>query len=104
MYYDPGDNNNNNREQSGCNVPNSVCNIMPFSQIFNDPQSLSQPSCDEWPMAVSTLPVMQIQVRILTVRPHQETKQQDYNQRSPNSLRCIETGDNGSKSLLPTMT
>ena len=51
MYYDPEDNNQHNREQSGCNVPNSVCNIMPFSQKFNDPQSLSSPSCDEWPMA-----------------------------------------------------
>ena len=51
MYYDPGDNNDDNRVQSGCNVPNSVCNIMPFSQKFNDPQGLSQPSCDEWPMA-----------------------------------------------------
>ena len=51
MYYDPENNNDNNRVQSGCKVPNSVCNIMPFSQKFNDPQGLSQPSCDEWPMA-----------------------------------------------------
>ncbi len=57
MYYDPDNNNDDNRVQAGCNVPNSVCNAMPFSQIFNDPLSLSQPSCDEWPMAVSTLPV-----------------------------------------------
>ena len=57
MYYDPGNNNDDNRKQSGCDAPNSVCNAMPFSQIFNDPLSLSQPSCDEWPMAVSTPPV-----------------------------------------------
>lgn len=52
MYYDGGDKNGPNRQSSGCQSGGqSVCIAMPFSQKFNDPQDLSKPSCDEWPMA-----------------------------------------------------
>lgn len=82
-YYDPDDNNDENRKQSGCNGKarsatgasmsiKSVCNSGPFSQEFADPQHLgSQAQCDEWPMA--------------------DTKQQPFGApgRRANSLRCM---------------
>ena len=53
MFFDPENNNDVNRVQSGCEAPNSICKAMPFSQTLNDPQKLTGSSCDEWPMAVS---------------------------------------------------
>ena len=83
MYYDndsSDQNSNYKRAQSGCRAPNSVCNKKPFSQRLNDPQTLDNPSCDEWPMA--------------------ETKQKAYALKDhPNSLRCIEQSENSSKSV-----
>ena len=72
MYYDPGNNNEDNRIASGCDAGGSVCNTMPFSQKLNDPQKLTKPSCDEWPMA--------------------ETKQDQKS--NPNVLRCIDQSEN----------
>ncbi|KAL8735471.1 MAG: hypothetical protein Q9181_002814 [Wetmoreana brouardii] len=74
MYYDSGDNNGANRKNSGCDVGGSVCNVMPFSQKLNDPQGLTKPSCDEWPMA--------------------ELK--NDNNKAPNVLRCIDQAENSS--------
>ena len=72
MYYDSGNNNSGNRKKSGCDAGKSVCNAMPFSQKLNDPQGLSKPSCDEWPMA--------------------EVK--NDNNKAPNVLRCINQPEN----------
>ncbi|KAL8869592.1 MAG: hypothetical protein Q9174_004160 [Haloplaca sp. 1 TL-2023] len=51
MYFDPKKNNKQNRKDSGCDAGGSVCNMMPFSQAFNDPKNLQISTCDEWPMA-----------------------------------------------------
>lgn len=79
MYQDSNDNNDKNRKNSGCNAAKSVCNAMPFSQKFNDPQGLTKPSCDEWPMA--------------------EVKQNKDS--PPNVLRCIDQSENSCKSICP---
>lgn len=81
MYYDDGGKNAQNRKNSGCDAGKSVCNFMPFSQKLNDPQTLANPSCDEWPMAEVN---------------------NDENEK-PNVLRCINQPENSCKEahLLP---
>lgn len=77
MYYDSSNNNDDNRKKSGCDAGKSVCNAMPFSQKLNDPQDLTKPSCDEWPMA--------------------EVK--NDNDKHPNVLRCINQAENSCKRI-----
>ena len=83
--YDGTNDDNRNRVQSGCQAGRSVCNVMPFSQAFHDPQDNrlgdTTINCDEWPMAT--------------------TKQGDF---APgqvrNSLRCIDQRENSSKLMI----
>ncbi|KAL8753156.1 MAG: hypothetical protein Q9184_005506 [Pyrenodesmia sp. 2 TL-2023] len=57
MVYDGTNDDTRNRAQSGCEAGRSVCNVMPFSQAFHDPQDNRLGdvtiNCDEWPMALT---------------------------------------------------
>ena len=84
FYYDPGANNDEHRKASGCAFRDSqsVCNVKPFSQKFKDPQNLQSPSCDEFPMA-----------------DFKQKKYEDRDEEDINALRCMEQGENSSKSM-----
>ncbi|KAL8900043.1 MAG: hypothetical protein Q9207_005881 [Kuettlingeria erythrocarpa] len=81
MVYDGVNDDTRNRVQSGCEAGRSVCNVMPFSQAFHDPQDNRLGdvtiNCDEWPMAT--------------------TRQADFVPgQVRNSLRCIDRSENSS--------
>ncbi|KAL8888575.1 MAG: hypothetical protein Q9192_006154, partial [Flavoplaca navasiana] len=82
MVYDATNTDERNRAQSGCTVGGvSICNQLPFSQVFHDPQNKipgdTSVNCDEWPMAT--------------------TKQTDFQPGTVrNSLRCIPGSENSS--------
>ncbi|KAL9629317.1 MAG: hypothetical protein Q9204_005341 [Flavoplaca sp. TL-2023a] len=82
MVYDATNTEDRNRAQSGCTVGGlSICNQLPFSQVFHDPQNKipgdTSVNCDEWPMAT--------------------TKQTDFQPGTiRNSLRCMPGSENSS--------